>query len=107
MNAISVVATPLTDEQLPRHLFGDDVSEIRTDQQPEEQISREPREAESSQEFTGHERGDERESRARAPLPRFPHAPAGPTSRMMTMAATTRTIPASRFIDCREDADAA
>ena len=72
--------------KLPRHRFGDDVAEIRSDQQPEQQIAGQARQPEPPQKFSGDQRDDQREAErerraarvVRRRRPELPDRPASP-----------------------------
>ena len=72
-------------EQLPRHRFGDDVAEIGSDQQTEQQVAGQPRKAKAPQEFAGHQRDDQREPECQRRAPRILRG-AGPICRIRIMA---------------------
>ena len=66
MNAISVVASPVTACSCPAIRSGDQVAEVRSAEQAEEQVARQARKTETPEQLAGDEREDQRQSERQA-----------------------------------------
>ena len=62
MSAISVVAMPVIDLQLRRHRLGDDVAEVRSDEDAEQQVAGQAGKTEAAEQIAGDPGAEQREA---------------------------------------------